>query len=115
MVDAGDYVDGTANVDYVRLMTTLGGSIVVALGAAYISLVETLVAANIRIIDTAGGFLRELVSVTLGEGAALVVDSWRAAFVASIEFGALAPIVLVVEALIMLTIVLAVWQRRPYS
>ncbi|MEA1931182.1 MAG: hypothetical protein U9O06_06510 [Euryarchaeota archaeon] len=115
MVDAGDYVDGTANVDYVRLMTTLGGSIVVALGAGYISLIDTVIGLNVRLINAGGGFLRELVAVTLGESSALVVDSWRAAFVASIEFGALAPIVLVVEALIMLTIVLAVWQRRPYS
>ena len=72
MVDAADYVVGNGNVRLRQLMATLGGSVVVALGAGYISLIDTLVGLNVRAINAGGGFLRQLVAVTLGESSALV-------------------------------------------
>ena len=115
MVDAERYVGEGGDIQLRQLMATLGGSVVVALGAAYLSVVETLVALNVGVINAGGGFARELVRATFGNGAALVVDSWRSAFVASIEFGAVAPFVLVVEGLLIFTIAFAAWNRGPWS
>ena len=118
MLDASDYVgeDGAdTTIQIGKLLQTIAGSVVVALGAGYINLIETGIQLQIRSINALGGFFASWIGAVLGESAALYVDSWRAAFVASLQFDAFAPFILVVEALLILALALAIWNRRPYA
>lgn len=118
MVDGSDFVTGSGSstsINAVRLVSVILGAIVFAVGAGMISLFQAIVEVNIRAINAAGGFSRELIAATLGESAAVIVEGWRVGAVSAMQFGPAAPWIVAVEALIVLAIGVALWQRRPYS
>ncbi|QCJ47245.1 hypothetical protein [Haloprofundus sp. MHR1] len=103
------------SIDGRRLASLLGGGLVVALASGGIRLFNAVLEANVRAIDALTGFLTEFVTVALGDSAALQVEAWRTAFLASAETGAIAPFILAVEVIVLVAFATAVWERRPYA
>lgn len=95
---------------------TLFSAVLAAVAGSWIAIVESLVSFQIWIIDGFGSFFQGLIIEILGpEGASgLVTASWRAALVEAVKAGPLAPFLLAAEAIFILIIAYAIWERRPY-
>lgn len=118
MSSGEDYLTGdgaNTRIDVRRLVGTLGGSIVLAISAAYIDIVTAIASFNARAIGAIGGFLEDFVEVAVGDNAAVVVEGWRTASTSAAQAGPFAPWVMVLEALVVIAIVIAIWERRPYA
>ncbi|MFW5905303.1 MAG: hypothetical protein ACOCUO_00470 [archaeon] len=122
MSDASDLGDelvsgegDDVSIDAAKVASIAGGSIVLAISGAYITIIEAGMQVNARAIRLLGGFFEEAARITLGDSAALVVASWETGATAAMEAGAVAPWILTIEALAIIAIVTTLWERRPYA
>ncbi|WP_157969307.1 hypothetical protein [Haloplanus rubicundus] len=102
-------------IKWAALSTTIASTVLVTLSGVWITAIESAIGFQIYLINGLGSFVGALVSEALGQSAGLVVASWRAAAVQAVEAGPLAPILLALEAVVILTLAFAIWERRPYA
>jgi len=107
--------DSGTGVQWGRLAAAVFSTLLLAVSGLWISVIETLVQWQVFLINGLGSFVASLISAILGGGAGLVVESWRAAAIQAVEAGPFAPILLALEAVIILTIAFAIWERRPFA
>ena len=107
------YVDGT-EVKYGRLIQAVVATLFLGAGGLLVSGIETIAEFNSGLIRGFGDFAVEFVTSWIGEGAGLVVAGWRGALLEAMQFGPFTPIVLALEAIVVLLIIAAIWRVNPY-
>ena len=110
------YVDPkTHRIKAGALIGTLFSAFILAGGSAVIAAIERFVLYQTRAIRGFGEWVSGGVETLFGDAAGLLTQSWAIALAEAIEYGPLAPFMLAVEAVIVLLIVWALWERSPYG
>jgi hypothetical protein len=107
--------DSGTGIKWGALGTVIFTTIFAAFTGVWITAIESLVALQVWLINGLGSFVEDLISSILGGGAGLIVSSWRTAAVQLVEVGPLAPFLAAIEVVVILIIVFAIWNRRPYA
>jgi len=117
MASGDDFVSlyPSPSIRWRRLALTLFAGAATLVVSLWIAAVEMLIDFQVWLINGLSSFLQRLITDILGGGADLVVASWEAALIQAVEAGPLAPVLLALEAVLILTIAFAIWERRPYT
>lgn len=106
--------DGTS-VKYRKLIGFIASALTVLAASVVTAPIQTLVRLNVWAITGTGAALARIVRVFLGETAAVQTQAWAAAFAQAVEIGPLAPFVMAAEGVVVLLVLFALWERRPYQ
>lgn len=88
------------SINFVTLVTALGGAFVSVLVAAYIELIERATELNVWVLGGIADFFARIVTFTLGQSAAAQVQSFQAALESSQGLGPFLPWLVAIEAII---------------
>ncbi|WP_332898743.1 MULTISPECIES: hypothetical protein [unclassified Haladaptatus] len=109
------FVEDETKLRWAKIATAVASSILAVIVGGYIRIVESLVGVQVWAVSGFGEFLATLVRESLGGSAALVIESWQVGFVEATQTGPFAPLVLTAEAIVILSVIALLWERRPYA
>lgn len=107
------FIDGT-NILWAKLLSAIGGAWILVWSNGYLLVLDTIVGVHVWAIHGIGDFAARFVGLVLGAPAAATTQAWATAFAEAAQHGPLAPLLLTLDAIVVLLVVTAILDRRPY-